>query len=301
MMLTRQGHMTEQHRKIKAMNTRAQLVPVLVLSALAVLATFDAWRDMFHIAVRDEEASHAFLVPLVVGWLVWVRRRRLYHCRWRGTGYGSGLTLAGVISYCAGDRFLIQSLWHGGAVLILLGCVITVLGGDILKQFFPAAAALVFLVPVPGRIRQRIAIPMERATARATQDVCEALGMPVTRSGNMLTLNGVDVAIAEACNGLRMVIALAMVSYAFAFGTPLRWYVRLAVIVLSPVSAIICNVIRLIPTVWVYAYRPGEFAERFHNVSGWVMLFVSFLALMSVVRILRWALVPLNQYVLAYD
>lgn len=293
--------MTDGRRKLKAMDLRARLIPVLVLTALGVLATFDAWRDMFHIALRDEEASHAFLVPLVVGWLVWVRRRRLYHCRIGGAAYGSALILAGGILYCTGDRFLIQSFWHGGAVLVCLGCAITVLGGDVLKQFFPAALALVFLVPVPGRIRQRIAIPMERATARATQDVCEAVGMPVTRSGNMLSLNGVDVAIAEACNGLRMVIALAMVSYAFAFGTPLRWYVRLAVIVLSPVSAIVCNVIRLIPTVWVYAYRPGDFAERFHDISGWVMLFVSFLVLMGVVRILRWALVPLNQYVLAYD
>ena len=33
----------------------------LIASGMAV--AFDAWADIFHIAMRDEEASHVFLVP----------------------------------------------------------------------------------------------------------------------------------------------------------------------------------------------------------------------------------------------
>ena len=273
----------------------------VVFACLAILATVDAWSDVLHISLRDEESSHAFLVPIVVAWLVWVRRGRLRRCFVNPMPAGPLLVLLGALLYCVGDRFLIQSFWHGGAVIVLLGGLITALGRDVLVQFLPAAVSLLFLVPIPGRVRQRIALPMETATAAVTQKVYETAGIPVEQSGNTLSINGNEVAIAEACNGLRMVAALTMVSYAFAFGTPLRWHARLIIIALSPVSAIICNVIRLVPTVWLYGYHPGPMAVWFHDLSGWVMLFVSFLILMGVIRLLQWALVPVNLYVLAYD
>src|SRR6185295_10905608 len=49
----------------------------VALMAGAVLAARDAWADIIHIARRDEEQSHVFLVPVVVAWLLWVRRERL--------------------------------------------------------------------------------------------------------------------------------------------------------------------------------------------------------------------------------
>jgi len=281
--------------------TPARWLALLSLMTLSIVVTLDAWRDILHIAMRDEESSQVFLVPLVAVWLVWVRRRRLTHAHLRGTWAGCLIILAGAILYCIGDLFLVQSFWHGGAVIILIGCVITIMGRDLLKQFLPAIIAILFVVPVPGRVRQRIAIPMETTTAAVTQHVYETLGLSIERSGNTLTLNGHEVDIVEACNGLRMVVALTLVSYAFAWGTPLRWYVRLIVLALSPISAILCNVVRLVPTVYLYGYHPGEFAGRFHDLSGWVMLFVSFFMLMGVIRLLRWALVPVNHYVLAYD
>jgi len=106
-----------------------------------------------------------------------------------------------------------------------------------------------------------------------------------------------------------MVFALVLVSYAFAFGTPLRWYVRAIILGLSPISALICNVIRMIPTVWLYGLSDREWfgvagssvAEVFHDVAGWVMLVLAFLLLMGAIKMLRWAMVPVTPYTLAYD
>jgi exosortase/archaeosortase family protein len=75
----------------------------------------------------------------------------------------------------------------------------------------------------------------------------------------------------------------------------------LLIIALSPLSAVLCNVIRLVPTVWVFGQFPQETAQKFHDVSGWVMLFVGFLLLMGVIRLLRWMLVPVTIFRLAYD
>jgi exosortase len=165
----------------------------------------------------------------------------------------------------------------------------------------PVFLVLLFFIPVPGRVRQRIAIPMQNATAQVTQGVFDLADIPVTRSGNMLKMNGKDVAIAEACNGLRMVFALTLVCYAFAFGNPLRLHARLLILAASPLAAILCNVVRLVPTVYVYGYCSSHMADQFHSLSGWVMLFAAFLILMGILRILRWALIPVYQFTLAYD
>jgi exosortase len=278
---------------------RQHLVLACGLVAAGVIATADSWGDIVNRGLKDEESSHVLLAPLVVLWILWVRRGRLKHCRRTMTWIGPVITLIGAIMYWMGDSILIESFWHVGAVLVATGCLLTIVGGQILWNFFPAFVALIFLVPFPGRIRQKVAIPLETATAQTTAQVCEFIGIDAQRSGNLLRINNVDVAVAEACNGMRMMIALVMVSYAFAMTTPLRGYVRFLIIALSPISAIACNVIRLVPTVWVYGHFSETVALAFHDASGWIMLFVSFLLLMLVIRLLRWMAVPVTEFALA--
>src|SRR3712207_4370966 len=109
-----------------------QPVAAVVLAAAGFAVTGDAWQDILRHSMRDPEASHAFLVPIVAAWLVWVRRRRLRHCRPRPSYLGSALVLCGWALYSFGDTYLIQSFWHGGAVLLVVGCVLSVIGHSFL-------------------------------------------------------------------------------------------------------------------------------------------------------------------------
>ncbi len=63
-------------------------IAALAMAALGVIATLDAWKDMFLIAFNDEEYSHIFIVPVVALWMVWVRRMRFRHCKTSGTIVG---------------------------------------------------------------------------------------------------------------------------------------------------------------------------------------------------------------------
>ncbi|MFA9478195.1 exosortase/archaeosortase family protein [Phycisphaerales bacterium AB-hyl4] len=275
------------------------LLGAAVMAGIALFATWDVWQDIYNIAVRDEESSHIFLVPIVVLWLMYVRRKRLRYCAPTGLWVGPLIVAVGWLAHSVGDAYMFQSIWHGGVVLVVLGAALSCLGLPTARAFAPALIALVFLVPIPGIVRQQLAMPLQTATAIITEQVLLVMAMPIDRAGNVLTINGVEVAIAEACNGLRMVFALTLVSYTLAFSLPLRSYVRAILIVASPVSAVLCNVIRLIPTVWIYGYADVSIGDTFHDVSGWIMLGVSLLLLMGIIAALRWALVPVTRYTLA--
>ncbi|HEX7009036.1 MAG TPA: exosortase/archaeosortase family protein [Phycisphaeraceae bacterium] len=275
--------------------TVRRLIGCAALVLAGVLVCLDAWVDIYNIARRDEEASQVWLVPVVVGWLIWTRRQHLRDVQLGSHLMGPALIAIGWAVSWFGYHNAIQSFWHGGAVMVAVGCLATVMGRDFVARFWPALAVLVFLVPVPAMARQQVAIPLQTATASVTQFVFELIGVEVYRSGNVLQYNGMDVAVAEACNGMRMVFVLILVCYAVAFASPLRAYVRVLILVLSPLCAIVCNVVRLVPTVWVYGRAPQPLADSFHELSGWAMIFVAFLLVMGVLRLLQWTQLPVMQ------
>lgn len=277
------------------------LAGAALLTVAGVALTFDAWTDMFAIAWGDEEASHIFLVPIIAAWLFYVRRERLRYCSPVDLWVGPVLIAVGWLISSVGYYNAMQALWHAGAVVIVVGCIVTALGADVLRRFLPAFAVLIFLVPVPARIRLGIALPLQEVLAQMTWGAFDLAGVDVEQFGNTLTINGQPVQVAEACNGLRMVFTLVLVSFAVAFGTPLKGYARFLLIALSPVSALVCNFVRMVPTVWLFGNASTSAAYTFHDVAGWIMLFVAFLLLMGIIRVLRWAMLPVARYTLAYD
>ncbi len=279
--------------------TAAHVGAAVAMAALGVAVTWPAWVDIYHIATTDEEADHILLVPLVAIWMLWARRMRFRYCRPSDTALGPLIVAVGWLARSYGYYHGVQSFWHGGSVLVVVGCVVAVLGKQAIFRFLPVVAVLVFLIPVPGEVRLRVGLPLQTWTAHIEEIVFKVFGAEVTRSGNQILYNNQAVEIMQKCNGLRMVFGLILVSYAFAFSLPLRNRVRLLILLISPFAAILCNLVRILPTVWVFANRTDRFAERFHLYSGWLMLGVALLLLMGLVRVLRWAMIPVMRYTLA--
>jgi exosortase len=264
------------------------VVAGLLAAAAGVFVTIDAWQDIVKTARLDEESSHILLVPIAMLWIAWGSRSRLSGCRRTGCWLGPIVALMGGALYLYGVLGWARTITYVGAIVVVLGCFLSVVGVDLLRRFWPVFVALIFLVPVPGVLRQQIAAPLGSWTARATEELLLVLSLPVERSGNLLSINQVDVTIAEACNGLRMVLSLFFVSYVVAFERPAKWYIRMAVLTASPVTAILCNIVRLVPTLCIYGYGSRDWADQFHDFSGWVMLIMAYFALMGLIKLLEW-------------
>ena len=276
-----------------------RLLAALVFAASAALLTRDAWMNIIQRALRDQECSYVFIGLCVSIWLVWVRRERLRFCSFRESWMGLALLVAGSVLYVTGYWRNVHFYWHAGAVLTVVGSALAVMGGGILPRFLPSFCVLIFLMPISPYWRHYFAFPMQGITARMTENACEVLGIQVDRSGNLLSINGTNVAIAEACNGMRMVITLFLACCTIAFSMPLRSYVRVLLLVLSPLVAIAFNVFRMVPTVWFYGNTSLATANVFHELSGWVMLVLAFLTLVLLFKLLNWARLPIVRYALA--
>ncbi len=266
--------------------TTRRLITSGVFLAAAIFATRGAWEDIFHKAGRDEEASHIWLVPFLAAWLIWVRRDRLVRAIPSASLIGVVILAAGWAMGHWGFNHARPSAFQAGAVFTLVGTALAVLGTNVLARIWPAVLILAFCVPVPGMLRQRISAPLERETAKITTGTLALAGAPVSRVGNVIHINDHPVTVAEACNGLRMIFPLFLIVYVFCFTLPLQTWVRGLLLLTSPISAVLCNVLRLVPMVLLYGYASKETGDTFHSYSGWVMLPLAFMLLWILIKVL---------------
>lgn len=270
-----------------------------LLLGVAVWIHRAALADIAMIAWGSEEQSHILLVPFVAGWLLWLRRSRLRSLRVAPSLWGPVLIATGWLVNWAGVQTETQVAWHFGALVTMLGALVCMTGLAPVRQLLPVFVSLLFIIPVPGTIRVAIALPLQAIATSVTQTILELIGVPATRMGHVLLIHGEQVAVGEACNGMRMVFALALIVYAFAFSLPLRPGVRVVLLVLSPLAALVSNVIRLIPTTLFFGYGTVEQAQYFHDVAGWIMLPVALLMLVGVLKMIRWVELPVMSFRLA--
>jgi exosortase len=271
------------------------------LIALALAVTWAPWKDVAYLAWNIEEQSHILLGVPVALWLGWVRRDRLRYAPPRRTLLGPLVIGLGWLLSRWGYLNGTEIAWHGGALLVVFGAVLSVVGLEFVRQFAPSFAGLLFLIPVPGRIRHMIAMPLQEISAKFSEFILVIFEVPVARAGNVLEIAGHEVAIAEACNGMRMVAALALVAFAFIYTVPMRSSVRLLILAISPLVALVVNVVRLVPTALLYGYSDKHTADVFHDLSGWGVLVLALGILWGFMAILRWIEVPIAPYAVAED
>jgi len=275
------------------------------LALLTVLVLLSIWTvrfallDMLDRAMSDVEQSHILLVPFVSGWLIWLRRSRLRFVRYQPNLYGPILVAASWVLIWFGfhEGFLVFQ--HIGAITLIVGALISMTGLTIVRQCLPAFLVLVFIIPIPKSISQIIAQPLQTMATVVTHEFLNIFGVASVRSGNLLEIHGQQVAVGEACNGMRMVFALALVVFAFVFSTPFKFSTRVLLLVLSPLVALVCNVIRLVPTSLIYGYGDPDSAEMFHDLAGWLMLPVALMLLLGVLKLVRWLQLPVMSWRLA--
>jgi exosortase len=111
------------------------------------------------------------------------------------------------------------------------------------------------------------------------------MGVEITRKASNLQLTSVagkvcDLTVAEACSGMRLLMAFFALGVATAYlGVRPLWQ-RLTMVVAAIPIAVVCNVLRVAITGWMfYIDRPEWGKGILHTATGMLMLIPAFLLL----------------------
>jgi exosortase len=278
---------------------RWSLVQAVLAVGAAVFACFPAWRDIYVSATADPDNGYIVLVPALAGWLAMCRRRRLRSAGRRGLWLGPLIVaFAGGVYLLAGTLGQTFAL-HLGAIGVLIGAIWSVVGRSVMLRMSPAVVALFFLAPVPMPWLLPISEVLSSWSLAVTVGLLETLGVAAYVNGRELVVGVNEVSLGNFA-GVRMIAAIGIVTYAFAFGMPLRHGVRIGLVLASPLVAMVANVVRLVPFAMLAEHWPGS-RYAMAQISGWLTLALALGMLYASIRLLRYAQVPARRYALAYQ
>jgi exosortase A len=240
---------------------------MLGLSALAVLALF--WRDAVDMPRIWWEAStynHCMLIPLIVGWLVMQRKDEVAKLTPSVWLPGLICVAGGGLVWSLGQASGIALFRHAGLVLMLQSLVLTLLGRDVTKGVLFPLFYLSFMVPAGEEL-----VPyLQTITAKMCMIILAILQVPAHIEGIFITTPNGYFEVAEACSGVKFLVAMVAYGTLVANVCFKSWPRRAAFIALSVLIPILANGLRAAGTIYVAYLTTPSAAEGFdHVIYGW--------------------------------
>ena len=268
------------------------------LLALAFLAVFFRWvvkqHELSQIALEDW--GHVYVIPLISGYMVWKRRDDLMLAR--PSVYWPGLIplVLGIVSYFYFIVGIPNHMFQGASmVLALFGVVLLLLGPDPMRVLFVPIAFLVFGITIAESVMLTITFQLKLIAAYgawiALSLIGKAADFTVDLAGTTLAIDtgtGAPRAldVADACSGMRMVIAFVALAATVAIFSCRHWWQRVALVLLAVPVAVFMNVIRVVVLGLASLYNPKLASGDTHMLIGMLTLVPGLALFMGVV----WAL-----------
>jgi len=243
----------------------------LQLSTLAVLAALyvPAMVEMVNVWRTDTYAGHGMFVPLFSALIAWTERDRLRAATGRGHPAGIAVILAGVGLLALGT--LEQSLLLKGlsVAVVVAGLVMWSFGGRCLRAATFPVGFLLLMAPLPPAVVAAVTLKIQVFAAAFAAAAARLLDVPVYQTGVTIELSSLTLQVGEVCNGLRFLMALVVLTAAFAQVTQ-RSVPRKMVLVASAIPiAIFANATRVAAiALGVHYIGPEAASGTIHNWIG---------------------------------
>jgi len=249
-------------------------------------------RLMLH-AAQSELLSYIPLVPFVAVYLLYIRRRTLlavYRSSIGGTVILGGIGLAAL---GAGIGWRESLSINDGLALMTLAYVSFVAAGGFLflgSKWMAAAAFpvafLIFMVPLPDGVVNRLETASVLASADVTAWFFKLTGTPLLRDGTIIGLPGIVLQIAQECSGIHsswvLFITSLVASYLF-LESPWRRIVLVAFVI--PL-AIVRNGFRILVIGLLCVHVGPHMIDSFIHRRGGPIFFV--LSLVPLMLLMAW-------------
>lgn len=202
-----------------------------------------------------DDWGHAFAVPAIAAYLLYQRRDRLLAASVKPFWPGLLPLLLGIACYVFFIVGVPTHMLQGFAlVLAVFGFVLLVFGPHVMRIAIMPIAFLLFAVTISERVMIAITFQLQLIASQGGYLLLTIFGFPFgiesAVDGNIISVMdeaGVShqLNVAEACSGMRMVVAFIALGAAVALTQCRQWWQRVAVVLLSLPVAIALNVVRV--------------------------------------------------------
>ena len=248
----------------------------MILGGLFVLLSI-AYFDMLSLtsaAWSDGLYSHGWIVPLFALALLWMRWQPFgpvpAHERWIGVL----LVAVGLSARLWAAEYGHTPVDQLSLLPAIFGIFMMVGGFHVIRWAWPALGFLVFMFPLPNMIERPVLGGLQKFASICSTFVLQTLGMAAFRQGNLISIPGSELNIAEACSGLRMGTIFGAMAVFMIFIIERPWWDKFVILLSAIPIAVLVNIIRITVTGLLYWLWPeNQIAHKLgHDWAGYFMM-----------------------------
>ncbi len=276
-------------------NFARRIYILLAWIGVAVILFWPALASVWHLAITDENYSHLPIIPLISLVLLVQDRKKVRASLGSDPTVGTFFCIAALALWFFVRYF--SSGWDptDRITALTLALLFLIVGGfalflgrsPLLAARFPLLF-LLFAVPPPQFLLDRVISFLQYGTANLSALFFELTGVPVLREGIVFHLTTVNIEVARECSGIRSSIALLILAVlAGHFVLDGVW--RKLVFILTGIAVMIVkNAIRIVTLTLLANYvNPGFLFGKLHREGGVVFFLIGLLLLWPVLWLLQ--------------
>lgn len=260
---------------------RDGLLRLALIWVASIALALPDWLAMGHQWWTISTYAHVLLVPLILAWQVWHRwpqARLVEPVAWLP---GLALYTLAVLGWVLGTLAGVAEVAQAGAVAMLMAAVPLVMGARVTAAFLFPIAYMVFLIPFGDEIIP----PLQTITARLTILLVQISGIPARIDGVFIDTPAGLFEVAEACSGVKFLIAMLAFGALAANVCFRSWRRRLAFMGVCILVPVLANGVRAWGTVYVAQIKGADYAGGLdHIVYGWFF----FAAVIAAIVAISW-------------
>ncbi len=212
--------------------------------------------------------------------------------RWIGVGLIVASLLVRIYA-ASRDMHPVDRLSFLGA---LFGAFLLAGGFGVVKRMWASIAFFVFMFPLPSVVEQPLLLFLQKLAASASTTVLQVLGTMATRQGNKMIVEGIELEVAQACSGLRMLTIFGAMVIALVLLIERPWWDKLILLLSALPIALMTNIIRITVTALLFLAVRGTsweepLHEQIHDVAGYAMIFIAGGIMWMEYKVLSWVFV----------
>jgi exosortase A len=254
----------------------------LTIVTLAIMAVFAS--DVATMAMiwwGTSTFNHCLLILPIIAWLIYQRRDEVVGLVPRVWLPGLVLVFVAICLWVLGEAADFNLARQAAIIFLVQASAVTLLGPAVARGLMFPLFYLVFLIP----FGEELVAPLQTITAKICTVLLGFSGIPAHVDGVFITTANGYYQVAEACSGVKFLIA--MVAYATLVANVCfrSWPRRIIFVVMAATVSILANGVRAFGTIYIGWLTDTNFAASFdHIVYGWFF----FALVMGTVMLVGW-------------
>ncbi len=283
--------------KIDSAQMRNIAIGIAIILGLLTLLYWQFFTSQIRHAFKHQaDWGHTLVIPFIAGYFVYLKRKQLFSLPFKTTWIGLVPIILGsgwyMFCWLGPQAIRHHNAQAAGIAAALFGILLLFCGFRAMKYLlFPLIYLCMFGQTISKELMLIVTHPMQDIAAIGSHYFLNLISIDNDRSGNLLKIwndgNMIPLNIAEACSGMRMLMAFMALGVAMAYTGLKHTWQQVVLVLFGIPTAIFVNILRVATLAILSIFDNNLAVGEFHTFIGMLWLVPAFMTYMGIMWLLK--------------